>query len=138
MSHLIEHFPKYNLINIADTIHQSLSEEGMLFIRTPNMEGPFGLSSRYMSLGHEIGFTFYSLKTLLEITGFEEITYHDFPIHRPSIKQRIGQILRDYFLLLAKFKYRVFAGAGGKFYGHFGPELIISAKRGNTDFLNKE
>ncbi len=128
-SHVIEHIPKYSLFHILDSIYNALSSNGVLLVRTPNMEGPLALSSFYITLGHEYGFSASNLQSLLSICKFNNIEFHDFPNFEPTIKVRIGNILRGAFILLTKFKYRLFGATGENFYNQFGIELIVSVRR---------
>ena len=56
MSHVLEHIPKHDLIDLMDTLNQSLSSRGILFIRVPNLLGPIPFHYRYNTAGHEYGF----------------------------------------------------------------------------------
>ncbi|HIG32340.1 MAG TPA: methyltransferase domain-containing protein [Flavobacteriales bacterium] len=135
LSHVIEHIPKHSLLYIVDAIYMSLSNNGVALLRTPNMEGPLTSSDFYITLGHEYGFSASNLQSLLSICGFENISYHDFSIYNPSVKQYIGNFLRGIFIAFIKFKYRLFGATGDNYYGQFGLELIVSAKRGNLPAL---
>ena len=125
MSHVIEHIPKYSLLYLVDTLYKSLEKEGTLFLRTPNMEGPAANSSYYVTLTHEYGFSPRNIRSLLYISGFEEIQFHRFNKNR-SIKQLIGHALRKPFLLNSKIKNRLFGVGNDESYDG---ELIISARK---------
>jgi len=132
LSHVIEHIPKYHLLFVVDALYRALTIEGILFLRTPNMEGPCALSSLYVTLGHEYGFTGSNLRSLLEICNFDNVKYHELLNLRPNIKQRIGLYLRRPFLRWQAIKHRLF---GVNMGGIFGPELNISGKRGTRPAL---
>ena len=125
MSHVIEHIPKYSLLYIVDALYKSLEKEGILLLRTPNMEGPAANSSYYVTLTHEYGFSPRNIRSLLHISGFEEIQFHRFNKSR-SIKQLIGNALRIPFLLNSKIKNRLFGVGNNKSYD---AELIISSRK---------
>jgi 2-polyprenyl-3-methyl-5-hydroxy-6-metoxy-1,4-benzoquinol methylase len=98
MSHVIEHIPKYSLLWIGDALYRALKRNGVLCLRTPNMEGPTPNSSFYVTLAHEYGFCGSNLKSLLDICGFEDVSFHDVLLLHPTLKQRIGIVLRWPFL----------------------------------------
>ncbi|RZB30165.1 MAG: hypothetical protein SRB1_02445 [Desulfobacteraceae bacterium Eth-SRB1] len=81
MSHVIEHIPKHSLFYIVDALYFALKRKGTLLIRCPNMEGPCAMSSMYVTLGHEYGFTISNLESLLSLCNFEDIEFHRF-MHR--------------------------------------------------------
>jgi SAM-dependent methyltransferase len=127
MSHVIEHVPKYSLLWVVDSIYQALATDGMLYLRTPNMEGPTALSSYYVTLSHEYGFAGSNLISLLSICGFDEIRL--LPPFAPSgWKRRTGALLRWPFLKFSAVKNRLF---GVNVEGQFGSELIVVGRRGD-------
>ena len=127
MSHVIEHIPKYSLLWVVDAIFRALKKDGVLLLRTPNMEGPTPNSSLYVTLAHEYGFAGSNLKSLLDICGFDDITFHNLPQNRPTLKQRLGGFLRRPLLAQNKLRHRLFGVNQG---GQFGTELIVTARRG--------
>jgi 2-polyprenyl-3-methyl-5-hydroxy-6-metoxy-1,4-benzoquinol methylase len=128
MSHVIEHIPKYSLLWVVDAIFRALKKDGVLFLRTPNMEGPTPNSSLYVTLAHEYGFAGSNLKSLLDICGFDDITFHNLPQNHPTLKQRVGALLRWPLLAHNRLRHRLFGVNQG---GQFGTELIVTAKRGD-------
>ena len=95
MSHVIEHIPKYSLLWVVDAIFRALKKDGVLLLRTPNMEGPTPNSSLYVTLAHEYGFAGSNLKSLLDICGFDDIKFQNPPQNRPTLKQRLGSLGRN-------------------------------------------
>ena len=94
MSHVIEHVPKYSLLWVVDCLYGALRRGGSVLLRTPNMEGPCANSSMYVTLSHEYGFARSNLISLLDICGFDDVRLLQFPEHAPSLKQRVGNLLR--------------------------------------------
>ncbi len=125
MSHVIEHVPKYSLLWMGDAIYQALKENGTVYLRTPNMEGPVPSSSYYVTLGHEYGFCGSNLTQWLDICEFDEIRLIR-PIPGSSLKQKMGAIFRWPFLAISRIKHRLFGVNQG---GQFETELIVSARR---------
>jgi hypothetical protein len=106
----------------------ALKKDGVLLLRTPNMEGPTPNSSLYVTLAHEYGFAGSNLKSRLDICGFDDITFRNPPQHHASLKQRLGGLLRGPLLAQNKLRHRLFGVNQG---GQFGTELIVAARRGD-------
>ena len=128
MSHVIEHVPKYSLLWVVDSLYWALRRGGSVLLRTPNMEGPCANSSMYVTLSHEYGFAGSNLISLLDICGFDDVRLLKFSQHAPSLKQRVGELLRWPILKESQFRHRLFGVNEG---GQFGPELIVIGKRGS-------
>jgi 2-polyprenyl-3-methyl-5-hydroxy-6-metoxy-1,4-benzoquinol methylase len=134
MSHVIEHIPKYSLLWIVDALYQALNKDGTLFLRTPNMEGPCANSTYYVTLAHEYGFSGANLKSLLSVCGFDDITFHAHP-PRKGLRQQFGAWMRWPYIQQSRIRHRLFGVNVG---GHFGSELIATAKRGDFPPLFNE
>lgn len=135
MSHVIEHLPKYSLFYHVDAIYRSLEKEGVLLLRTPNMESPAAMSSLFVTLTHEYGFSDSNLHSLLHISGFDEICFHNLK-KATTIKQFIGKYIRLPFLLYLKIKNRLF---GVNHFGQYDSELIVTArKKDQPGFFNEK
>jgi 2-polyprenyl-3-methyl-5-hydroxy-6-metoxy-1,4-benzoquinol methylase len=132
MSHVIEHIPKYSLLYVGDALYWSLKPGGTLLLRTPNMEGPCSNSSLYVTLAHEYGFAGSNLRSLLDICGFDDIRFHSPATYYRSAKQRAGELMRWPILKWNAARHRLF---GVNFGGQFGPELVVSARRGSQEPL---
>jgi methyltransferase family protein len=128
MSHVIEHIPKYSLLWVVDAIFRALKKDGVLLLRTPNMEGPTPNSSLYVTLAHEYGFSGSNLKSLLDICGFDDITFRNLPQHHVTLKQRLGGLLRWPLLAQNRLRHRLFGVNQGV---QFGMELSVTARRGD-------
>ena len=128
MSHVIEHIPKYSLLWVVDALYAALKPGGVLLLRTPNMEGPTPNSSLYVTLAHEYGFCGSNMKSLLDICSFDEVRFHDVVVPRPTLRQRVGALLRWPYLHENRFRHRLF---GVNLGGQFGTELIVTARRGD-------
>jgi 2-polyprenyl-3-methyl-5-hydroxy-6-metoxy-1,4-benzoquinol methylase len=127
LSHVIEHIPKYSLFWVVDSLYWALRQGGTLLVRTPNMEGPCANSSLFVTLSHEYGFAGSNLASLLDICGFDEVSFLQFPEWPGTLKQRIGAMLRWPILKHSQLRSRLF---GVNYGGQFGAELIVMAKRG--------
>jgi len=127
ISHVIEHVPKYSLLWVVDSLYWALKRGGTLLLRTPNMEGPCANSSLYVTLSHEYGFAGANLTSLLDICGFDDIRLVDFRDYAPTLKQRVGAVLRWPIVQHSRLRSRLFGVNRG---GQFGTELIAIARRG--------
>lgn len=128
MAHVIEHIPKHSLLYLGDALYLALKKGGGLIVRTPNMEGPRALSSYYVTLGHEYGFAGSNLVSLLDICGFEDVQFVQFPFYPRRITSMIGRGVRMVFEKWNAMQHRLFGVNRG---GQFGQELVVTAKRGN-------
>lgn len=127
LSHVIEHVPKYSLLHVTDSLYAALSPGGVLFLRTPNMEGPCASSSLFVTLGHEYGFAGSNLVSLLDICNFDDVRFHRFGPRERSLKQLAGELLRWPILRWNATKHRLFGVNEG---AQWGTELVVSARRG--------
>jgi 2-polyprenyl-3-methyl-5-hydroxy-6-metoxy-1,4-benzoquinol methylase len=128
MSHVIEHVPKYSLFWIVDALYWALKPGGVLLLRTPNMEGPCANSSLYVTLSHEYGFAGSNLMSLLDLCGFDDVRVIDFLDYSPTLKQRIGIVLRWPIRKQNELRHRLFGVNRG---GQFGAELVVTGRRGD-------
>lgn len=87
---LIEHFTKDELIKLTNLIFNSLSDDGLFIIRTPNGQGYFSGNIIYGDLTHQTIFTPNSLTQLLSNTGFNKIDF----IENAPIKKNLMGIVR--------------------------------------------
>jgi 2-polyprenyl-3-methyl-5-hydroxy-6-metoxy-1,4-benzoquinol methylase len=126
MSHVIEHIPKYSLLWVVDALYRALGPGGTLCLRTPNMEGPAANSSYYVTLAHEYGFAGSNLRSLLDICGFDDVKFHSVAMQNPTVKQRVGQLVRQPFLLASRIRHRLF---GVNYGGQFDTELVVTGVR---------
>jgi SAM-dependent methyltransferase len=129
LSHVLEHVPKYTLLYVVDSLYLGLKKGGTLLVRVPNMEGPCATSKLYVTLGHEYGFSGSNLVSLLTLSNFEDIKFHHLGFHNPTIKQRLGTLLRWPFIKWNSIRHRLF---GVNYGGHFEKEIVVSAKRKNA------
>lgn len=99
LSNVIEHFPKYDLIEIFDLIHSCLKPGGKVIVVVPNIASWRGNYIRYLVLGHEIGFTEISLKQLFDVTNFSIMNIFSsrirFKLRIKNILQKLGQFTID-------------------------------------------
>lgn len=134
-SHVIEHIPRTSLFYIVDSIYRALKRNGTLLVRCPNMEGPCAVSSLYVSLGHEYGFTSSNLESLLSLCNFENVEFHRFKSLNQNSKQYIGEGLRSTIRLFYRIMHRLFRSSQINQRKQFGTELIVTARRFNLPTL---
>jgi len=71
---IVEHFKKDEVLHFLDACYDALRPGGRLILQTPNAESPWGMKIRYGDFTHEVGFDTNSLRWLLALVGFSEIT----------------------------------------------------------------
>jgi 2-polyprenyl-3-methyl-5-hydroxy-6-metoxy-1,4-benzoquinol methylase len=122
MSHLLEHIPKYDLIDFMDAVSKSMVKGGTIMIRVPNMDSVLSSTNFFVTLGHEYGFIRSNLEQLLLITGFKDISFIS-PEASGSFK---GRILRK---VIMSFHGLIYSAFGADPRSRFDPELICFAKK---------
>jgi len=70
---LLEHLTKDETLALLRAAHQALAPGGLLLLKTPNADGPFGAKVLYSDFTHEQAFTPRSIAQVLSATGFEQI-----------------------------------------------------------------
>jgi 2-polyprenyl-3-methyl-5-hydroxy-6-metoxy-1,4-benzoquinol methylase len=70
MNDVIEHIPHDDVINLLQYCYDALIENGLILVKTPNMDCPLGLTMRYRDFTHTTGFTNTSMKFALGMSGF--------------------------------------------------------------------
>lgn len=73
----IEHLSKDNALIFIDECKKSLKVGGVLIIRTPCADGPFGAHDAANDLTHEWSMTSNVLRTILEMSGFSKVELLD-------------------------------------------------------------
>lgn len=120
LNDVLEHFPKWEGIDLLKRIYAILRTEGYLFVKTPNMGNPFNLRSRYMDITHEVGFTKTSLEQILRLAGFDITALFPEPYRSCiGLGSRLMSLLdKTLFKLVRWFVMRAaglhFAGTPGK------------------------
>ncbi len=95
--HVLEHLFKEEVLELLELIYDRLSEKGILIIEVPNAGSPlFGSSNRFIDFTHEIGFTPSSLREVILVTGFKNVTVY--PIKGLSFKSRFVFNIINFFL----------------------------------------
>ena len=87
----IEHLKKKEIIPFVQLVYNSLMHQGIIVIKTPNMENPFSIYSRYCDFTHEVGFTSKSLYQVLKTCKFENVNILPAKINSNGRPRRIIQ-----------------------------------------------
>jgi 2-polyprenyl-3-methyl-5-hydroxy-6-metoxy-1,4-benzoquinol methylase len=74
---IIEHLKKSDAVEFLRQAQQSLRRGGVLIIRTPNGESPFGGRYGYGDFTHETVFTERSLREVFVITGLRPLAFRE-------------------------------------------------------------
>lgn len=95
---LVEHFTKDELLELTDLVFNSLNNEGLLFIRTPNGQGIFPGQVIYGDLTHQTILNPNSLTQLLIQSGFRQIYF----IENSPVGKNLNGLIRLFLWKLIK------------------------------------
>lgn len=111
---VLEHFTKYEILEIVKEVYRVLKPNGKYLIHVPNGGAIFSGVVFNGDFTHETCFTDKSLKQLFSICGFRNVeSYEDYPvIHgvKSFIRYALWKIVRG----LYKFMYMVESGSNEK------------------------
>jgi 2-polyprenyl-3-methyl-5-hydroxy-6-metoxy-1,4-benzoquinol methylase len=124
-SHVVEHIPKYDLINLMVALKKILLVDSSLLIRTPNMLSPVASHLYFSTLGHENGFSPTTIRDLINVSGYKSYEFISPLKPNKNIKVFFGNILRSTLLKLRSIEYRLLIGQHPI---SLDAELIILAK----------
>lgn len=69
----IEHLSKDDALKFIEECRNRLNDGGVLILRTPCADGPFGAHDAWNDLTHKWGMTSNVLQTILELIGFSKV-----------------------------------------------------------------
>ena len=104
MSHVVEHFPKDQIIETLSKVRDLLVPSGAVIVMVPNAQSNTGAYWAYEDFTHETLFTTGSLYYVLRAAGFSTVDFLDpdvtegMALHRKAVKK--------IFLALYRFNYR--------------------------------
>ena len=93
MNDVIEHIQKERIIPILKLIYSTLAHEGVFIVKTPNMDNPFCVYTRYHDFTHEIGFNGNSLNQVLKMSGFKKVSIYPYEAKK-SYTRVIRKVMR--------------------------------------------
>jgi hypothetical protein len=126
MSHVLEHFPKAEVVTALTAVRGALAKGGALFVLVPNMGDPLnGLYYRYSDFTHEVGFTEESLRYVLEQAGFTSIEFLE-PVRATRAPVRALQRLAQ--AALHSLLFAINLPNGRQMRRRTGPELAVRAR----------
>jgi 2-polyprenyl-3-methyl-5-hydroxy-6-metoxy-1,4-benzoquinol methylase len=102
MLHVLEHFPKTEIIPTLSKINKILKKQGKIIITVPNAQSSVGAYWAYEDFTHELIFTSGSLYYVLKMAGFEEIYFID--VDCTEGLSAIKKIIRKFLLKIYKTK----------------------------------
>ncbi len=110
LSHIIEHIPKFEIINFLTLIkNKFLEENGKLLIAVPNAQSNTDSYWAYEDWTHSTLFTSGSLFYVLRASGFENIEFLDIDctLGTKGIKRAIRKILLKMYIFSKNFWNKV-------------------------------
>lgn len=82
LNHILEHYDKEGGLEFLETVHSALRRDGVAIVVCPNMGNPLTAGrGRYYDLTHETGYTEDSLRFILQLAGFDEISLYSIDIY---------------------------------------------------------
>jgi SAM-dependent methyltransferase len=103
MSHVLEHFPKDEMISRLAEIRQLLKDDGKIVIMVPNAQSNTGAYWAYEDFTHHYLFTSGSIYYVLKAAGFSKISFID--IDCTEGLKLTKRILRKMFLSLYRLNF---------------------------------
>jgi len=135
MRDILEHFNKEEVIDILDFIYASLKQNGRFICQTVNAENLLWGRLRHGDFTHELAFTEDSIRQILRLIGFQNISVY---AQRPVIhglKSLIRAVLWKYIELEIKFYLLIETGSAK---GIFTQNLIaVAYKTENRNWLGE-
>ena len=138
---LLEHFSKEEVLALLQAIRRSLRPGGLLLLRVPNADGPFGAKILYSDFTHETAFTPTSIRQVLAATGFERIAVR---AEGPRVHGFASAARWVAWKLISASLLLCLAAETGRIRGHILTQNLIAAARkpqppaGNPHVLNTE
>jgi 2-polyprenyl-3-methyl-5-hydroxy-6-metoxy-1,4-benzoquinol methylase len=95
----LEHLDKEEAIRFLERASEALRVPGLLILRTPSCDSPFGASHLFNDITHEFGVTSNALEALLRMVGLVSVVFLD---ERPQLRPPLA---------VAYLRRAVFVGA---------------------------
>ncbi len=103
MFDIVEHIQKNRIIELLKLVYDSLSPNGIVIIRTPNMGSIIAPYGRYLDFTHDTGFTSESLQQVLSESEFTDINFFNSAIGRKRIY--LLKLIHKIFSLMYRTRY---------------------------------
>lgn len=102
MSHVLEHFPKDEVINQLRMVRKVIKSDGGLIVMVPNAQSNTGCYWAYEDFTHHLLFTSGSLYYVLKASGFSSVEFLDTDCTAGS-SSFLKRVLRRFFLRLYRW-----------------------------------
>ncbi len=111
MNDVIEHISKEEIIETLSLVYDSLKKNSIVIIRTVNLKNRWGMAVRYMDFTHTAGFTEESIRQIMLIAGFKNVSLVSeiHPVH--DIKSFIRVSMKKLFEFVYRLEYIASFGA---------------------------
>ncbi|OGV76697.1 MAG: hypothetical protein A3K19_18125 [Lentisphaerae bacterium RIFOXYB12_FULL_65_16] len=102
-SHVIEHFPKGEIIAVLQSLRRLLSPNGYVLIAVPNAQSFTGCYWAYEDFTHETMFTSGSLYYVLRAAGFATVRFVDvdclegLPVRKKLVRRALLTLYRAHY-----------------------------------------
>lgn len=121
---VIEHFDPGDVVRVLAGIRDALRPGGILILRSPNAEGPFGGRIRYGDLTHGLAFTRSSICQACLAAGYKDVEVHSVVPVVHGVKSGVRFVLWKGIELILQLYLLVETGVTG---GPFTQNLIAVA-----------
>jgi len=117
LNDVLEHLPKERVHSLLCLARQALNPGGKLILKTPNMGNFFSLYPRYKDFTHESGFTEKSLRQVLWLAGFRDMTIFGPEARYPkNIKGRLQRAVSLFICFVLRKLYQ--------YQGYVAPDIM--------------
>lgn len=124
MSHVLEHFPKNEVIDQLRLIHKLIKKGGALIVMVPNAQSNTGCYWAYEDFTHYLLFTSGSLEYVLKASGFSTVEFIDIDCTEGS-KSFIKRTARRFLLRIYRWNLGFWNKVTGSAY-HAPSPMIFS------------
>jgi 2-polyprenyl-3-methyl-5-hydroxy-6-metoxy-1,4-benzoquinol methylase len=131
----LEHLSRPDFRSFLDLAFAKLAPGGILILRGPNGDSPFGGLNYYNDPTHEWCYTSTSLRVLHELTGFESIHFADESFSRLGSLAALKRPLRQAAAAITRCWVRL---ASGISLGCLGSSLYSYARKGSQSPVGKK
>jgi SAM-dependent methyltransferase len=111
MSHVLEHIPKPNMVNVLSQIRSSLAPGGHLLVCVPNAQSTTGAYWAFEDFTHEFLFTSGSLYYVTKLAGFTDVKIIDADCTEGQAAPKAA--IRKFLLWLYKLHYQFWNRVSG-------------------------
>ena len=123
MSHVLEHFPKHEVINQLKMVRKVIKAGGALIVMVPNAQSNTGCYWAYEDFTHHLLFTSGSLYYVLKASGFSSVEFIDIDCTAGSASS-LRRAARRFLLRLYRWNLGFWNKVTGSAYHASSPQIF--------------